>query len=74
MKKWNIPVSWEVCGIVTIEANTLKEAMDKIRKDDSIPLPQTSQYVDGSFDLSCNEEEVVREFYNDNKKNVGEDT
>ena len=40
MKTWNIPVIWEVYGMVVVEANTLEEAMVIARDDDGIiPLP-----------------------------------
>ena len=51
MKEWSIPVSWEVCGMVKIKANTLEEAIHTARHDDSIELPY-GEYVDGSFDVT----------------------
>ena len=39
MKEWSIPVSWEVCGMVKIKANTLEEAIHIAVHDDSIELP-----------------------------------
>ena len=39
MKEWSIPVSWEVCGMVKIKANTLEEAIHTAIHDDSIELP-----------------------------------
>ena len=49
MKTWEIPVTWEMCGNVVVEAPTLKEAMDIARDEDGvIPLPDDSDYVDGS--------------------------
>lgn len=68
MKKWNIPVTWEMCGIVQIEANTLEEAMEIVKNDVDVPLPFDKHYVDDSFDLSIVEEEIVRECYNDNQE------
>ena len=45
MKKWKIPVTWEVCGIVECEAPTLEEAMEYARDEDGvIPLPTESDY------------------------------
>lgn len=63
MKKWSIPVSWEVCGMVEIEANTLEEAIDIAKRDDSIELPY-GEYVDGSFDVTVDDDELIREAYN----------
>ena len=50
MKKWKIPVTWEVCGIIECEAPTLEEAMEYAEdKDGVIPLPTDSDYIDGSW-------------------------
>lgn len=45
--KYKIPVSWEMCGIVEVEADSLDEAILEA-DDDCTPLPEGS-YVDGSF-------------------------
>lgn len=66
MKTWKIPVTWEVYGMVKIEANTLEEAMEIARDDEGvIPLPE-GDYVDGSWRLTETDKELVRELYNDN--------
>ena len=63
--KIRLPVSWEVCGMVEIEANTINEAMDIFEKtQDHIPLPNDFDYVDGSFDLTTKEPEVIH-LYNE---------
>lgn len=63
--KIRLPVSWEVCGMVEIEANTINEAMDIFEKtQDHIPLPNDFDYVDGSFDLTTKEPEVIQ-LYNE---------
>ena len=69
MKEWRIPVTWEECGIVKIEAKTLKEAME-IAYDEKgeIPLPSDGSYVDGSWSLTECDTEIVRELYNDNQE------
>ena len=59
MKTWKIPVTWEVCGIVEVKADTLEEAMETVRDDDSIELPKDNDYVDGSFCLSTDDEDAV---------------
>lgn len=65
MKSWKIPVTWEVCSEITIEADTLEEAMEIARDDDGIiPCPAFPQYVDGSWRLSMDEIEYIRECYN----------
>ena len=69
MKRWKIPVTWEVCGYVYVEADTLEAAMETARDDEGvIPLPTESDYVDGSWRLSESNEDFVREIYNDNQK------
>ena len=69
MKKWKIPVTWEVCGYVYVDADTLNEAMETARDDEGvIPLPTESDYVDGSWRLSETDENFVREMYNDNQQ------
>ena len=69
MKKWKIPVTWEVCGYVYVDADTLVEAMETARDDEGvIPLPTESDYVDGSWRLSETDENFVREMYNDNQR------
>ena len=69
MKKWKIPVTWEVCGYVYVDADTLVEAMETARDDEGvIPLPTESDYVDGSWRLSETDDNFVREMYNDNQQ------
>lgn len=69
MKKWKIPVTWEVCGYVYVDADTLVEAMETAKDDEGvIPLPTESDYVDGSWRLSETDENFVREMYNDNQQ------
>lgn len=48
-----VAVTWEMCGYVDIEADTMEEAMNKFNEEcDYIKLPDESYYVDGSFQLS----------------------
>lgn len=63
MKTWKIPVTWEMCGIVSVKAKTLSEAMDTARDPEgNIPLPSNSNYVDGSWSLSSDDEDYVQLF------------
>lgn len=51
--------------MVEIEANTINEAMDIFEgTHDHIPLPDDFDYVDGSFDLTAKEPEVIQ-LYNE---------
>lgn len=59
--KIRLPVSWEVCGMVEIEANTINEAMDIFdATKNHIPLPDDFEYMDGSFDLTVKEPEYIQ--------------
>jgi len=60
-KTWKVPVTWEVCGEVDIEANSLEEAVEIFKeKMDEVPLPSESYYVDGSFRLTSENLEELR--------------
>ena len=59
--KIKLPVTWEVCGIVEIEANSIEEAIDYFNENcDNIELPKDGEYVDGSFCLSDNTPEFIK--------------
>ncbi len=50
IKKWIIPVTWEVCDIIEIEAESLEEAIKIFDEtEDEISLPTEPDYIDGSF-------------------------
>ena len=72
MKTWTIPVTWEMFGMVQVEANTLEEAM-QIARDEAgeIPLPAEAHYVDGSWQLSSEDREEIRCCYNSNQADEG---
>ena len=73
MKKWKIPVTWEVFGNVVVEADTLAEAMKIARDEEEIlPLPEESDYVSGSWRLTEEDEDFVRNFYNDSQQDEQE--
>ncbi len=67
-KTWKIPVAWEMCALLSISANTLEEAVTIAKEDESIPLPPTteSSYVDGSWEVSIDDVEYIRQCYNKN--------
>ncbi len=71
-KIWRIPVTWEMCGIVEVESDKLEDAMDMVKKDDEIELPE-GYYVDGSLDLSYLEIETVRAYYNNHQPDKEKD-
>lgn len=65
VKIMKVAVTWEVCGYVDIEAETMEEAMEKFNKDsETIPLPADFEYVDGSFQLSSNDVEEMEAMAN----------
>ena len=73
MKIWNIPVSWEVVGVVEIQAPTLDQAIEIAKTDDTIKLPY-GEYVCGSFDATVDDDELIRECYNKGQQDEnGED-
>ena len=61
MKTWNIPVVWQVSGCVSIEADTLDEALSKARDSGSLPV---GQFVEDSFDVAVDDPDHIRKFYN----------
>lgn len=55
-----VAVTWEMCGYVDIEANTMEEAMEKFKKEsDYIKLPD-GEYVDGSFQLTSEDVDEMK--------------
>mgnify|MGYP004538743297 CR=1 FL=1 len=68
MKAWKIPVEWAMAGIIEVKAETLAKAI-QIAKDEEelIPLPDDGEYIDDSWKLNCEDEEVIRKFYNNNQ-------
>lgn len=60
--KIKLPVTWEMCGFVEVEADSVEDAVDMFDEiTDELPLPD-GDYVDGSFDLSCRETEYIKCF------------
>ena len=68
MKTWKIPVTWEEYGFVKVEANTLEEAIEIAYDDDGvIPLPE-GDYVPGSWRVSGEDEDYIRDFHNNGQE------
>ena len=63
MKTWKIPVSWEVAGVVEIQAPTLDQAIEIAKTDDTIKLPY-GEYVCRSFDVTVDDDDLIRNYYN----------
>lgn len=52
MKKFSIPVTWEVWDKVEVEAETLEDAVRYVRENiDEIPLGTEPEYIDGSYKI-----------------------
>ena len=69
MKTWKIPVVWQEMGTIVVEANTLAEAIEIARDDDGIiPIPDDGTFLDGSWEVGCEDEEFIRAYYNFGKK------
>lgn len=52
MKKYNIPVSYEVYGVVTVEAEDDKDLLEKLNNVgyiNQMRLPNNPQYLSGSY-------------------------
>lgn len=66
MKTWKIPVVYQMMGVVTVEADTLAEAIAFAADESSpIPLPDDASYLGGSWAVDLNENvDDIREFYN----------
>lgn len=62
MSKQRIAVTWEMCGYIEIEADSIEEAMKKVKEDpDNCSLPYDGgDYVDGSFGLSTDDVEIMK--------------
>ena len=61
MAKQRIAVTWQMCGYIDVEAESIKEAMDNVNNNpDNYPLPSDGgDYVDGSFELTTNNVEEM---------------
>ena len=51
-KEYPIAVDWGMGGVVNIKAATIGEAIEIVERDDSIPLPEDGEYIDGSFTVN----------------------
>lgn len=55
LKTFKIPVYWEMCSIIHVEAESLEEAIEKAQAKeesaDPYDLPTDGEYVDGTFEI-----------------------
>ena len=60
--KVKLPVTYEVCGIIEVEADSVESAVKLFEEtSDDIPLPYNAEYVDGSFRLSCSDIDDIKD-------------
>jgi len=51
-KSYLIPVTWQVCDFVRVQADTLKEAYEWMQEhSDEVPLGTEPEYVDASYEV-----------------------
>ena len=52
MKTYKVPVVYTMYGYVEVEAESMDQAVDKVQNGDGdMPLPDTADYVEGSFEV-----------------------
>jgi len=61
MKQFKVAVSWEMCGELAIEAETMEEAIE-IANDPETDLSEGGEYIDSSFEVN----EDMTEYLNKN--------
>lgn len=61
-KKYMIPVTFEMCGMIAIEADSAEEAIELAQEHiDELPLPSHKEYVDGSYSVET-EPDIVQAY------------
>ncbi len=51
MKRYKVPVCWQMYGHVTVEADTLEHAAKIAESDMGIGLPDNGEYVEASWEV-----------------------
>lgn len=68
MKTWRIPVSWTVCAVAEVQADSLAEALRIVNDDDGgVPFPDDCEYVDGSWEVYMDDMDTLRSVYNNHQ-------
>lgn len=63
--KIRLPVTWEVCGFIEVEGESIDEVLESDTLSsilDEAKLPEKYDYVDGSFQLASDDAEWIRLF------------
>ena len=63
MKKFKIPVAWQMYGHVIVESDTLEHAAKTVETDMAIGLPDNGEYIEGSWEVDWDivEDDVSKE-------------
>lgn len=62
-KEFIVPVTWEMCGLIKVKANSPYKAFMKVKNDEEYySLPKVQNYVDASFAPSFDTEEMIEEY------------
>lgn len=63
MAKFKVVVTYEMCGIMEVEAESLEDAIDKVENDEEYDyLPSDADYIDGSFNVDVDASKCQLEF------------
>ena len=65
MNTYKIPCAWQMYGSYEIQANSIEEAIQKAK---DAPLPETSEFLEGSFEIDY-DEVIVENDLTDNEIN-----
>ena len=66
MKTITLPVTWQVCGFIKVEAESIEAAIEYFNESsDNIPLLEKCEYVDASFSLTDPDPELIQLYNND---------
>ena len=68
LPEWLIPVTWQMSGNIAVRAKTLADAM-KLAIASETPLP-SGEYVDDSCELSCDDKDYIRTYYNNGQNDI----
>lgn len=66
-KTFKIPVSWEMCGFIRVDASSLEEAIKyAVEHEHEFELPDDGNYIDASFKIETDADYVS--CFNDKKE------
>jgi len=60
MPKFKIPVTYEMQGMVEVEAPTLEKAVQYANENiDDLPLPDDPSYIEASYEINDDDFELI---------------